>query len=64
MWCGLCYAHTNQQPLPKGPAEGGGRGRGFWVRMLIAGASETGPDRYTSLVPPFCHHPLALADND
>ena len=29
MWCGPCYGHTNQQPLPKGPAEGGGRGEGF-----------------------------------
>ena len=41
------------QPLPlRAPPSAGPLGRGFWVRMPIAGASETGPDRQNRPRPP------------
>ena len=46
------FGIRTQKPLPKGLAEGGPLGRGFWVRMPIVGASETGPDRQNRRRPP------------
>jgi hypothetical protein len=37
-------------------------GRGFWGRMPIGGASETGPDRKTGFEPPLATTNVALVD--